>query len=284
MDKPAIQVMAPLRIWIFILIAIIAIGTIVFLRERSIRLSLYAIRNEYLEQGFQHANGKPVILIIGSSLVESGVFPVDSIEDNLRHICNHNVKVLKLWKRGATISEIIRGLPILRTVHPGLVVLEANLFFYRPPPLSLRTRYMQTYNDMILLRHKKIYYAPDSVPVFDPIARADIAGFRHGMIDTNELRSFRELADYWQTKGTKFLLVNFPIEESEEIKKWNGPDTLGFNSNLRFLKKKISFTYVDGHLMLDPSSFYDFVHLNKKGNSLFSSFFCRTLCIQLEKS
>jgi hypothetical protein len=284
MDKPAVQVMAPLRIWIFILIAGIVIGTIVFIRDRSINLSLSAIRNEYLERGFQQANEKPVVLIIGSSLVESGLSPVDSIEENLRHTCNQNIKVLKLWKRGATISEIIRDIPILHHVHPSLVVLEANLFFYRPPHLSFRTRYMQTYNDMILLRHKKINYAPDSVPVFDPITRAEIAGFRNGMIDTNELRSFRELADYWQSKGTQFLLINFPIEESEEIKKWNGPDTAGFNRNLQFLKEKISFSYVDGHLMLDPSAFYDYVHLNKKGNSIFSSFFCRALCIQLEKS
>jgi hypothetical protein len=136
---------------------------------------------------------------------------------------------------------------------------------------------------MILLRDKKINYAPDSMPVFGPIARADIAGYRNGMIDTNELRSFRELAGYWQSKGTQFLIINFPIEKSEEIKKWNRPDTLGFSNNLQFLKKMISFTYADGHLKLDQSDFYDYAHMNKKGNRIFSSFFCRTLCFQLEK-
>jgi hypothetical protein len=284
MDKAAIKVMAPLRIWIFLLIAIVGIGTMVFFRERSERLSMLACRNVYLEKGFRQADGKPVVLIIGSSLVECGLFPSDSIEKNIHQSCNHDVKVLKLWKRAATISEIIDGLPILRNVHPNLVVMEANLFFYRPFQLTLRTLYTFTYHDMIFLRHNKIYYAPDSMTAFNPITRAEVAGFRNGMIDTNELRSFRELAGYWQSKGTQFLLINFPIEELEEIKKWNGPDTLGFRNNLQFLKKKISFTYVDGHLNLAQSDFYDYVHMNKKGKSIFSSFFCRALCIQLGKS
>jgi hypothetical protein len=283
MDKPAVKVMAPLRIWIFLLITIITTGIIAFFRERSERLSMLAYRNVYLEKGFREANGKPVVLIIGSSLVESGIFSSDSIEKNIHQFCNHDVKVLKLWKRSATISEVINGLPILCDVHPNLVVIEANLFFYRPLHVNLRTLYRQTYNDMILLRHKKIYYAPDSIPVFDSITRDEVAEFRHGMIDTNELRSFRELAGYWQSKGTQFLLINFPIEELEETKKWNGPDTLGYRNNLQFLKKKISFTYVDGHLILAQSNFYDYVHLNKKGNSIFSSFFCRAICIQLAK-
>ena len=276
--------MPPLRIWICLLISIIAIGTIVFFRERSIRLSMLDCRNTYLEQGFRQAEGKPVVLIIGSSLVECGISPSDSIEENLHQLCNQPVKVLKLWQRGATISEIVGGLPILHNVHPVLVVLEANLFFYRPPYFSLWARNVQTYNDMILFRHRKIYYAPDSMLVFDPIARAEIAGYRNGLIDTNELASFRELAGCWQSKGTQFLLINFPLEKLEEFKKWNRPDTLSFKNNLQFLKKEISFTYVDGHLILDQSAFYDFAHLNKTGNRIFSSFFCRILCMQLKKS
>jgi hypothetical protein len=283
MDKAAIKVMAPLRIWIFLLIGIVGIGTMMFFRERSERLSMLACRNVYLEKGFRHADGKPVVLIIGSSLVESDIFSSDSIEKNIHQFCNHDVKVLKLWKRSATVSEIIDGLPILRNVHPNLVVMEANLFFYRPSRLNLWTLYSQTYNDMILLRHKKIYYAPDSMPVVNPKTRAEVAGFRNGTIDTNELSTFRELAGYWQSNGTQFLLINFPIEELEEIKKWNGPDILGFRNNLQFLKKKISFTYVNGHLILEQSDFYDYAHMNKKGNSIFSSFFCRAVCIQLGK-
>jgi hypothetical protein len=284
MDKPVIKVMAPLRIWIFLLIAIIAVGVIIFFRERSWRLSMLRCRNEYLEKSFQQAGGKPVVLVIGSSLTECGIFATDSIEKNICQFCNQDVKILKLLKRSATISEIINGLPKLRNVYPNLVVIEANLFFYKPFRIDLRTLYGQTYNDMVSLRHKKIYYAPDSMPVFNPIKRAEVAGFRNGLIDSNELRAFRELAGYWQSKGTQFLLVNFPIEELEEVKKWNGPDTLGFRDNLQFLRKKISFTYVDGHFKLDQSDFYDFVHMNKKGSSIFSSFFCRVLCSQLGKS
>ncbi len=276
--------MPPLRIWIYLLVAIFAVGTIIFFVERSGHLIMLGSRKAYLEKGFQQAGGKPVVLIIGSSLLETGVFPSDSIAENIHQVCNRDVKVLKLSRRGATISEIIEGLPILCNVHPNLVVIEANLFFYRPFHLDLRTRYMQTYNDMVLLKHKEIYYAPDSMPVVNPLTRAEIATFRNGMIDTNELRTFRELASYWQSKGTQFLLINFPIEKLEEVKKWNGPDVPGFRNNLQFLKQKIAFTYVDGHLILDQSDFYDFVHMNKKGSSIFSSFFCRALCLQMGKS
>ncbi len=276
--------MAPLRIWIFLLIAIIAIGTVVYFREQSRRLSMLTSRIVYLDKGFRQTYGKPVVLIIGSSLVESDIFASDSIEKDIHQFCNRDVKVLKLWKRSATISEIINELPILRNVHPDLVVLEANLFFYKPFSFDQRTLYMQSYNDMILWRHRAIYYAPDSMPVFDAITRPEVGRFRNGLVDTNEIRSFRELAGIWQSKGTQFLFINFPIEELEEIKKWNSPDTLNFRNNLQFLKKKISFTYEDGHLLLMKSDFYDFLHMNKKGNSIFSSFFCRALCIQLGKS
>jgi hypothetical protein len=284
MDKKAIKIMPPLRIWAFLLIALVAIGIIVFFGERKRRLSMLASRNAYLEKGFQQGDGRPVVLIIGSSLVECDLSPSDSIEKNIRQSCNYNVKVVKLWKRSATIAEIINGLPILRNVHPNLVVIEANLFFYRPFHASRRTLYMQTYNDMISWNYGKMNYAPDSVGVFGPITRAGIEGYRYGLIDTNDLRSFGELAGYWQSKGTQFLLVNFPIEELEEIKKWNSPDTLSFRKNLQFLKKKISFTYVDGHLILGQSDFYDYLHMNKKGISIFSSFFCRALCFQFGKS
>ncbi len=276
--------MAPLRIWIFLLIAITAIGIIAFFRERATRLSMLACRNMYLEEGFRQANGKPVVLIIGTSLVECDIFPSDGIEKNIHQFGNHDVKVLKLWKRSATISEIISGLPILRNVHPSLVVVEANLFFYRPSRLNPWTLYAQTFNDMILSKQKKIYYAPDSMPVLNPSTRAAMEGVRNGTIDTNALRSFRDLAGYWQSKGTQFLLINFPLEELEESKKWNSPDTLDFRNNLQFLKEKIAFTYVDGHLVLEQSDFYDYAHMNKKGNSIFSSFFCKAICLQLRKS
>jgi hypothetical protein len=283
MYKPAIQVMPPLRIWVFIFIVTLGIGTLLFFHERSNFLSLYASRKTYIEKGFQQAIGKPVVLIIGTSLLESDIFPCDSIEANLNQFCHRNMKVLKLWKRGDDLSGIINQMPILLEVHPNLVVIEANLFFYRPLNVPVLSRYVQTYRDMILFKDLNIRYAPDSMPVFGTMKNVSLEKFRDGMTDTSDLRSFRELAVLWQSKGTKFLFINFPVEESEEFKKWNCADTLGYMRNLQFLKEKIFFSNADDHLRLNQSNFYDNAHMNPKGNSIFSSFFCRSVCLQLEK-
>jgi hypothetical protein len=284
MLNPDTQTAPPLKIWVWICITCLGIGVILFFRERYTRAWLDNSRRNYLEQGFQKSGSKPVVLILGTSLLESGVFSCDSIASNLAINGNIRPVVLKYWKRGAAMSSLVNQLIGLKNVQPALVVLEANMLFYRPPEMTVRARYMQTFLDLVSFKNARMQYAPDAVPVFTPITRAAMGEFRSGMVDSNEIRSFRNLAVQWQSKGTRILLINFPIEEQEEKKKWLRADTAAFNRNLRFLKEKISFTYQDDHLQLDETNFYDFAHLNLKGNKIFSICFCRSICVQLGKS
>ena len=284
MLNPDTQTAPPLKIWIWICIACLGMAVVLFFREIFTRASLDNSRINYLEQGFQKSGSKPVVLIWGTSLLESGVFSSDSIEKNIAKTCNSHPVVLKYWKRGAAISSLVNQLTGLKNIQPALLVVEANMLFYRPPEMTVRARYMQTFLDLISYKNAGMLYVPDAMPVFTPITRMAVDEFRNGLVDSNDIRSFRELAVLWQSRGTRILLINFPVEKQEEKKKWLRADTTAFRRNLRFLKEEISFTYIDDHLQLDESNFYDFAHLNAKGNKIFSIYFCRSICAQLRKS
>lgn len=284
MHNPDGPLAPPLKIWVWIAITCLGIGVLLFFREKQTRVSLDESRRKYLEQGFQKSGNQPVVLILGTSLLESGVFSGDRIASRLGETCHIKPVVLKYWKRGAGMSSLVDPLTGLKNIHPALLVLEANMLFYRPPEMTVRAKYMQTFLELVSFKDARMPYAPDAIPVFTPINRGAMNEFRNGLVDSNEIRSFRDLAAAWQSKGTRIVLINFPIEAQEEKKKWLRSDTANFNRNLRFLKEKISFTYVDDHLQLDETNFYDFAHLNSKGNQIFSAYFCRNICLQLEKS
>lgn len=275
--------MPPLSVWVFLLFAAICLSTCIFFVERSNRLYKKASTENFIRKEFGTANGKPVILIIGTSLVISGLTSCDSLAASIQETTGRDVTVMKLWKPSGLLSSMITELPSLQQVKPSIVVVESNMLFYRGAPNPFLTRYLQTFRDMLTFADLHEPYQPDLRPVFPPLGNLTVEDMRDGLVDSTDLVSFRELANRWQSYGTRFLLVNFPIEVSTELKKWNSPDTAAFNRNLDYLKQKISLEYNFTHFNMDSSYFYDNAHLVPKGNKIFSALICGLVALQMKK-
>jgi hypothetical protein len=283
MDSPSKKIFPPLKTWFLLVVAADLLFVWIYFTEKSNRMAENECRQTYISSRFQRAGGNPVVFIIGTSLVEAGVCSSDSISACLQETSGEPIQVVKVWKPAATLSSFATDLPSLQRVNPGLVVIEANMLFYRGVEEPFLSRYLQTFRDMLAFKNSATPYNPDVRHPFKPLGNLSIDDIRGGLIDTSDLSAFRKMAEHWQSGGTRFLLVNFPIENSLEARKWNSVDTASFFRNLNYLKQKISLAYVGPQLQLDSSYFFDLAHLNNKGNRIFSSFFCRSVAAQLKK-
>ena len=281
MDRSEQKIFPPLWIWMLLFFcSLFFAGFLVHVHSAQTQYE-FDSRASYLIRGFASAKRKPVVLVIGTSLVEFGLDSSKKIEECIREYAGRSIVLLKVFKSGARLSEIMSHMKSLRQVHPDFVVVEANMLFYRPSQeflLSKWTYLLHQWIEGATLYHP---YIPDSSPSMKTTGKL-IDENRNGLIDTSDISSFRDLAASWQSKGTRFLFLNFPIEKSKEFKKWNGPDTSSFSTNMRFLKEKINLDYVNAGLELDSSFFYDERHMNPKGRNIFFSSFCKALAIQLK--
>jgi len=281
MDKQAKKKFPPLKIWVMLGVVLILILISLYFLERSSRKNEYSSRESYLKRQFASARGKRIILVLGSSLVQCGLDSSKQLEACIQERCGQSVSVLKVWKVASTISSLTDNMKLLEELKPDWVVVEANMLFYRPIQEPLLVACLRTFRGMISFKPLDKHYAPDEKPVSNRIENAHVDAGRDGMIDTSDLSTFRNLAAKWQAKGTRILLINFPIEASEELKKWKGADTSKFNLNLNYLRQQVFAVYYNPQLKLDTSYFYDFTHMNQKGSAIFSQFFCKELAHQL---
>jgi hypothetical protein len=283
MDNPGQNKPPPLIVWIVLIPTVAILFGWIYFTERSVRIFERTSRESFVRDGFQAAHGKAIVLIFGTSLVESGLAHSDSLGSCVEKTTGQNTKVIKYWQESGVLSSMIKDMPVLQQVQPSLVVIEANMLFYRGAEVPVLTRYGETFRDMMAFKKLHNVYQPDLRPVYEHELDFPIGTMRSGMIDSADLISFRNLAERWQSGGTRFLLVNFPIEKGLESRKWKSSDTAAFKRNIEFLKKKISLEYADPQLSLDSSYFFDKAHLNDKGSIVFCDFFCRMMARQLKK-
>ena len=280
MDRKNQITMPPLWIWVLLLLIACLASVYVYEYGKTSITREYLSREKYIQNGFDTARGRPVVLLIGTSLFESGLDSSGKIAACLAEQ-GKNVVLLKLWKRAVKLSAFVLNMPVLKTVHPALVVVEANMLFYRPFDTIRFGYYADVFRHLITLRGKKPGYMPDekSGSGFTDIP---VGYLRAGLIDTLDLQSFRLLAESWQKSGTRFLFINMPIEASEEGKKWNSPDTANFMRNICYLKQKLNFNFYRPGIQMNSGCFYDHAHMNKKGVSIFSPVICKEIAKEIE--
>ncbi len=237
-------------------------------------------RSYYLQHTIKAAGIKPVVLILGTSLTRCAYDSSSKIEKFVQDSTGKRLVIAKIWSNGTNLETIINHMPVLMEVHPAILVVEANMFCYAAEDKQLIDEIPSL---LYSLTAERIYkpYLPEEKPK-KPQDNGEIKN-RNGIIDTAQLYSFRILASALEKKGTKIILVNIPIEASEEIKKWNSPDTRYFNRNINYIKKDISVTYFNPKQYWDMSYYYNRGHLNLKGCKAFTQWFCEELSEQVKK-
>ena len=259
------KIMPPLRVWLLLLLVVSVLAVLVYLFEEQEQGRDNFAKTSYIQNKIKTSTGRPLILVIGTSLTQCALDSSSILEASVKNIITGNPVILKIWKKGGnlvTMSEVVNQ---LKQFHPDLLLVEANMLFYSPQVASFSNKLLDAFHQLVRLRLNKVYF-PEEKPIagFQDMDKP-AKNFRNGVVDTSQLISFRNLAVKLQQNGTKILMVNIPLEESEEAKKWNSPDTSIFNANLNFIRRKVAFKYLNINKYLDKSYYLDKGHMNQKG-------------------
>ena len=275
------RVMPPLGVWLLLSILVCFFAVLLFLFEEKMDQKDNLARITYLQNTIKTSTEQPVVLILGTSLTQCALDSADKLEKSIRNKSTINPVILKIWKGAGnteTMSEIVDR---VKQFHPDLLVVEANMFFYSPRGPALTDKLLSAFHTLIKMRVNNVYL-PEEKPVtgFQNI-NEPVENFRDGVVDTSQLISFRNMAAHLQQHGTKIILVNIPLVEGEEIKKWNSGDTTIFKSNLKFLRDKVAFKYLKPNKYLDKSYFLDKGHMNQKAFQTYSGWLCDEISREL---
>ncbi len=273
------KIMPPLSIWlIFSVIALIALVTLIKLRSVK-NENDFIQRTSYLEDKIKTAEHGPLIIILGTSLTRCAFDSSSKMENFIRNNTGKKIAIAKIWRDGTNLETIIKSMPGLKKIHPDLLIVEANMFCYSAEQKLIDNIPSLLYN----ITTQKIYnpYLAEKKPQ-KPQDYGQIKT-RTGVVDTSQLRLFKQLASQLERQGTRVILVNIPLEASEEIRKWNSSDTVYFKRNFNYIQKEVLFTYLDPKLYWDMSYYYNRGHLNMKGCNAFTKWFCKQLSKEVKQ-
>lgn len=281
MYRPQRDTMPPLGVWALVGVATILIFLatyrfIVLEKEKD-----FDSRKAYIQHKSETAGNRPIVLLLGTSLSEYGLDSTTEMEKQVSCINRQNPVIIKIWKPAIQVNQMVDNLNYIASKPPQLLVIEANMFCYAPRITMLNQTLRAFYS---AFRFEPLHepYFPDKTPEVYTPHTGNIGDFRDKTVDTLQLISFRKWANQLQASGTKILLVNFPIEMQEEIKKWNSSDTIAFNRNIRFLQQQLKFLYYKPSCYLDSTNFIDKAHMNKKGSKLFTAMICNSIAKALQ--
>src|SRR2546423_1936017 len=160
MDTKVPKIMPPLWIWLLLLFAVAIIGLFISKAEALYAQNEFSSREVYIKTGFDSAEGKPVVLIIGASLVQCDLDSSRKLEACIQSESGCSPVVLKLWKVSGRLSTIVDQMPILNKVQPALVILEANMLFYKPFQGTYMTHFLQEFRRIMTFKDLKPSYLP----------------------------------------------------------------------------------------------------------------------------
>jgi hypothetical protein len=279
--KPS-EAMPPLWLWAALGIATVTVFVMVYRFGVVKRANDFRSRVAYVQTRMRSAGEKPVVLILGTSLTQSDLDKTRTMEESVEQLLGKEVVIIKLWKRATHLKTMAEQLHDLEKIHPALLIVEANMFCYSPRPMFINES-LQMIRGIMRLDSLHEPYEPDLRQDSGYRYKGGLNELRDPIEDTAQITSFRQLAKKIHENGTSVLLVNFPIEDKEERKKWNSADTLFFNRNYSYLKAQVPFQFYRPDFYLDSSYFVDHAHMNYKGCTRFSNWMCALIAKELTR-
>lgn len=273
--------MPPLWIWALVLTAAFSITFVLYKLTVKEKEKDFAAKMVYAQQAADQAGMRPVILIIGSSLTQCGLDSTKIMEDYIEKVCSIRPVIIKIWRKGTSLSSIVEAMPGLKKINPSLLVVEANMLCYAPIE---RTFSGNNISEVLtgLTNSGKMgeKYAADAKSNYKN-EELRFLKYRNGVVDTPDLVSFRQFGFQLHSKGTRIILANFPLEASQEIIKWHSTDADLFQRNFRYVRKLFPYKYINPDMGLDASFYFDGAHMNKKGSKAYSKWLCNEIAREL---
>jgi hypothetical protein len=279
--KPS-EAMPPLWLWAVLGMVTVIAFVLVYRFGVVVRENDFQSQMNYAQRRIRSFAGKPVVLILGTSLTQAGLDKTRAMEESVEQLSGKDVVLIKLWKRATRLKTMAEQLHDLEKIHPTLLIVEANMFCYAPRPTRVNET-LQMIRSIMKLDPLRQSFEPDLREDSTYHYKGGLNEYRDLIADTAQIASFRQLVKKLHDKGTSVLLVNFPIEDKEEHKKWNSADTLFFNRNYNFLKAQVPFQFYRPDFYLDSSYFLDHAHMNYKGCTKFSKWMCALIAKELTR-
>jgi len=263
------QEMPPLWIWSVVGLVVVLSAGLVYKVALLKTEKEFAFKTAYVRQQFAAAGNHPVILMLGTSLTECGVDSTNKIETNIEQRTGIRPIVIKLWRRATTTATFLASMPVLKKLQPAVLVVEANMLVsgYDGQPWVYRLQ-----SAVVDATHFRILgkpYFPNSVGYYKSEG-FELNRFNNGVMDTSEIRSFKEFLVAVQARGTRVLLVNFPYQTSVKLNEWNNMHAAEINRNIRYIQNSVPVHYYNPKWCWDSTYFFDGAHMNQKGKQAFS--------------
>lgn len=273
MDKESTKLAPPLWVWaVFAVIALLFFGALFKISQQR-KANSFLTRTNYLHEELRTKKERPV-LIIGTSLTTCAYDSSQIIERCLLQATGRKFPVLKLWRYSTNLETVMKSVSALKQIHPAFLVVEANAFCYQVDPGFLFAELQSSLYHLVNGKLNRPYNADEKLSLQQ---NTEPIGEREGVIDTTQLKAFKAWAASLQKEGTKLILVNVPLEPSEERKKWNSADTVLFRRNFDYIRNDVPFAYWDPKTNWGMDYYIDRGHMNQKGCTAFTTWFCSRL-------
>jgi hypothetical protein len=121
------------QLWIWLIFSIVALVIVIIL------FRLLAIKNEndftkktsYLQNKIKTAGREnPIVIILGSSLTRCAYDSSSTMENFIETRTGKKPVIAKIWRSATNLETIIDHMPVLKDIHPDILVVEANMFCY----------------------------------------------------------------------------------------------------------------------------------------------------------
>ncbi|MES2647787.1 MAG: hypothetical protein V4717_12970 [Bacteroidota bacterium] len=270
----------PLSLWIALAFVVVLMIPVVHKSAIIITAKEFEKKAIYVQQRIQAAGTRPIIAFVGTSLTAYGMDASDSIEIDIERITGIRPVVVKIWRRSTTLETMVNAMPVIEKMHPDILVVEGNMLITGSIKTNTTRKFRNALSNVARFPFVNNEYLPDYISMRDVKRKAEkvtLARYRAGIADTSELTSFKQLAMRLQQAGTRILLVDFPLENTMELRKWTAKNAGLINRNIEYITKDVAAKHYSPFVDWDSTHFVDGGHMNKQGRRAFSDWLCLEL-------
>lgn len=268
-------------LWVWIVFSLVAAGLVLSLIivQGKKEQKDFTLRSDYLNKRVASRGNNKLVLILGSSLTRSAFDSSSIIENAVEKKTGISTTVVKIWRSATNLRTTVDAMPELQKVAPDILVVEANMFFYGSEA-DMFSQIPNLFYKSLNQPFPKSYTAEEKPELFKDTGAIKT---RIGIVDTNDIKSFRRLALKMASQGTRVVLVNIPIVGSEEERKWKSEESALYRQNLEFLRNDVPFSYWDPNVRWSFSYYVNTGHMNQQGCEAFTKWFATKLAGEIQK-
>lgn len=235
------------------------------------------------------------VIVLGSSLVQAGISQKGYFEKEAVRLFGRDLRVFKIYEQSAYLKQFTdhsNVFNLLIKYPPDILFIEENLIGYHVTRARDYNFLMyETLRSFYVNNKKAILEIPYEIPFQEPIVNRgsnELTDTLHlqdylNVIANRKVKSFEEnktlnayLAQLKQ-KGTAVIMLNFPRPHPVEANIHSGEKEVQFQKLKQIYQQNYGIDYWQFENPVPFNHFYDFGHLNEKGEKVFSNWLLKEI-------